>query len=274
MTGARNRTNAFIVVYYSNAQMLTPLPFASPPDPKADAGFAAAAARLGAPLTPRQVAQFRHLAELLVDANTRVNLTAITAYDAILARHFLDSLSPLAALPSPRSGRKLRVIDVGSGAGFPGLPLALVRDDFSVVLADSVGKKTAFIAAAIAALGITNATVVTARAEDIARRPGCREAFDIAIARAVAPLPVLLEYLLPLCRLKGMAVALKKGNLAAELAAAERAAHVLGGGRMRPLPVSIPGIDDDGRVVVVVPKARPSPAAYPRRAGLPARQPL
>jgi 16S rRNA (guanine527-N7)-methyltransferase len=192
-----------------------------------------------------------------------------------MTRHFLDSLTAALAVPVERQREPLRLIDVGSGAGLPGLALAIAFPAWHVTLLDSIGKKTAFLRHACAILGLEGRVmVVTGRAEDAARDPLHRAAYDVATARAVAALATLAEYLLPFCRDGGQMLVLKKGDLAAEVAAAAPAVALLGGAPLRSLRV--PDLADLGsdRVVLVSTKTRATPARYPRRAGLPAREPL
>jgi len=155
----------------------------------------------------------------------------------------------------------------------PGLALKIVRPHWRVTLADAVGKKVAFVARAIDLLGLEGAEAVHARAEDLGRAPDHRERHDVAVARAVAALPVLAEYLLPLLRVGGRMLALKGADLDAELAALDPALAILGGRLVTVRPYRLPGLDAD-RHLVVVDKVRATPAAYPRRPGLPAQEPL
>ncbi len=164
-------------------------------------------------------------------------------------------------------------VDVGTGAGLPGLVLAIVRPEWRVVLADAVGKKVAFVEHVVSMLGLEGVMPVHARAEDLGQAPAHRAGYDLALARAVAKLPVLAEYLLPLTRLGGRAVAMKGAEVAAEVAAAEEAIGVLGGRVESVVEVRLPGLDAARRLVVLA-KVAPTPPDYPRRAGLPARRPI
>ena len=187
--------------------------------------------------------------------------------------------------------RPIQVIDIGAGAGFPGLPLKLIRPRIGLALVDSVGKKTAFLTDLIHHLNLEATTVVTARAEDLARQPAYREQYDVALARAVAPAPVLVEYALPFLRVGGRLIAQKTaGKGPDELASCQRACALLGGGPPRLVPVTLSSPADDapavarhlpavqqalaGRVLLVVDKQHPTPDRYPRRPGLPAKRPL
>ncbi|MBX5492088.1 MAG: 16S rRNA (guanine(527)-N(7))-methyltransferase RsmG [Chloroflexi bacterium] len=239
--------------------------------------LAAGAAALGLPLTETQRARFERYRAALLAWNARVNLTAIVEPEAVERLHFLDSLTctlPLlarwgtaAAIPS------LRVIDVGSGAGFPGLPLKIALPQLRLTLLEATGKKAAFLTHVVAELGLTDVAVVAERAEVIGHHPAHREAYDVALARAVAALPALLELTLPFLRVGGVLIAPRKGELAAELAAAAPALAALGGAARPLVPITLPALAD-GRALVVVDKVAPTPAAYPRRPGVPAKRPL
>ena len=236
------------------------------------------AAALGLRLSRSQLARFGALRDALLDWNSRHNLTSITDPAEVERLHFLDSLSVLLALPRAADGspcpEPLELIDVGSGGGLPGLPLRIACPELSVTFVESVGKKAAFIDHAAEALRLSRVRVIVARAEEVGADRRTREWFDIAVARAVAALPVLAEFLLPLVRPGGLMVALKKGDIAAELAAATAAIRTLGGAPAEVLPVEIPGLAGEGRCLVVVRKRRPTPTGYPRRVGLPAKRPI
>ena len=207
---------------------------------------------------------------MLMETNRVMNLTRVPD-DPLEAvdRNYLDSLAPLACglLEAPRA-----LADVGSGAGFPGIPLAILLPETRVVLVDSLGKRVQFLRDVIAALGL-NAEAVHARAEDAGRLPDLRERFDAVTARAVAPLNVLAELCLPLARVGGAFIAYKGPGAAEEATAAARALSLLGGRFVREVSVTIPDRDWDHRLLRVD-KVRPTPQKYPRRAGEPKRLPL
>jgi 16S rRNA (guanine527-N7)-methyltransferase len=238
------------------------------------------AREFGLVLTPGHLAAFERYQTELLDWNRRFNLTAITDPAEVQVKHFLDSLTCLLAM-APRGPDGLleldavagRAIDVGAGAGFPGLALKIVCPGLRLTLLESVHKKAGFLSHMVAVLGLDQVDVATERAVYLARRPGERDAYDFALARALAALPVLLEYCLPFVRPGGRLVAPKKGDLTGELAAARHAVKVLGGRWCAPVPVTT-SLLPDARVLVVVEKAAPTPKAYPRRAGVPAKQPL
>lgn len=231
------------------------------------------AAALGVALDEAQVARFRRYREMLLDWNTRVNLTAITDPAEVVTRHFLDSLTCALALPPAEQARPLRLLDVGSGAGFPGLPLAIGFAAWRVMLLEATGKKVRFLEAVIAELELKNARALHGRAEELARDAGHRGRYDVVTARAVAALPTLLEYCTPFARVGGWVVAPKKGELAGEVAAGARAAALLGARLLDPISVAIPPLSD-GRALLVARQEHPCPAQYPRPAGAPAKRPL
>lgn len=208
---------------------------------------------------------------LLMDWNTRMDLTAVTEEAEMLDRHYVDALSPLAR-PGllPQTGT---LIDVGTGAGFPGLPLAMACPGLRVTLLDAQQKRLNFLEAVIRELGLTNVTLCHSRAEDGARNPALRERFDVAVARAVAALPVLAEYLLPYVRVGGMALCWKGPALRQELEAGKAAAVLLGGRVEEPLPVSFPGRDWE-HLLLPIRKREKTLRQYPRKAGTPGRCPL
>lgn len=228
----------------------------------------AGAARLGIELTPTQIEQFQTYYQALVAWNQRVNLTAITDYAEVQVKHFLDSLSVTLAqrpLPAP-------LLDVGTGAGFPGLPLKIAYPELSVILLESTGKKAAFLHHLVPLLGLDGVDIISARAEEGAHDPALRERFATVVARALAPMPALLELTLPFCSVGGMLVSQKKGEIGAELDRSKRALELLGGRLREVVDVPLEGLED--RVLVVVDKVTPTPAQYPRRVGGPTHRPL
>ncbi|MEE8464924.1 MAG: 16S rRNA (guanine(527)-N(7))-methyltransferase RsmG, partial [Dehalococcoidia bacterium] len=224
------------------------------------------ASQLGISLSDGQLDQFETYFRELTDWNNRANLTAITGYEEVQVKHFLDSLTVCLAAGDVLSG-PTRVIDVGAGAGLPGLALKLVFPELRLELLESVAKKTAFLEHLTGALGLEEVTVHTGRAEDLARVEGLRDAFDLVVVRGVAKLPLLLEYCLPFCRTGGRLVALKHGGDGRELDAAANALAELGGRIEKVATVLIDGLTDD-RVVIAVEKTGPTPERYPRRTGI------
>ena len=227
---------------------------------------------MGLALTPRQLDQFETYHRELALWNQRVNLTSVTQYPEVQAKHFVDSLTVCLAFPGGMAPQ-LRVVDVGAGAGFPGLPLKLAFPDIRLALVESAGKKARFLEHLVASLGLSGVEVHTGRAEELAHRPELRETFDLALSRGVALLPALLEYTLPFCCLGGRAVLLKHGGIEDELAGAARALDLLGGSLEEVHLVRVTSLADN-RVVVAVEKVQSTPAKYPRRPGMPAKRPL
>ena len=228
------------------------------------------AAAAGIPLNMEQAEKFETYHRMLIEANARFNLTRVPDDEAeAIDRNYLDCIAPLAiGLLEARAS----LIDVGSGAGFPGIPLAICLPETRIVLMDSLGKRVEFLHSVIEALHL-NARAVHLRAEDGARKPEYREAFDLATARAVAPLNLLCEYLLPFVKPGGRMLALKGPGLTEEVAAAENALSVLGGRFLRSDALPIPGRDWDHRAAWIE-KVAPTSDKYPRRAGKPEKKPL
>jgi 16S rRNA (guanine527-N7)-methyltransferase len=233
----------------------------------------AGATTMGISLDAGQIAQFQRLRTLLLEWNTRINLTAITDPAEVETRHFLDSLTCALALPLHERARPLRVLDIGSGAGFPALPLAIAFPHWHITSLDATGKKIRFQEEVVANLGLTNLRPLHGRAEELAQQPNEREHYKFVTARAVAALPTLLEYCCPFVRTGGRVVMPKKGELADEITAGQRAAALLGARLLDPISVAIPPLDD-GRILLVADQMRRCPPQYPRPAGAPTKHPL
>ena len=230
----------------------------------------AAAEAASLSLSEEQILKFTRYDALLVDWNERINLTAITEPRDVAVKHMVDSLTAYdAALFSGAP----TVIDVGTGAGFPGIPLKIFDPSIRLTLMDSLAKRLAFLEAVVEDLGLTGVTCVHARAEDAAHEPQRRERYDIAVSRAVARLPVLLEYTLPFVKKGGHLIALKGRTAEEEATDAKRALKLLGGRLETLRPVTLPGLSDK-RAVLTITKIAPTPKAYPRKAGTPAKKPL
>ncbi len=229
------------------------------------------AAALSIPLDDTQAEQFLRYGSELAAWNKRFNLTAITAKDEVITRHFLDSLSVAAALPHEPRSRGRGLLDLGSGAGFPGIPLKIAFPCWRVALLEASGKKAAFLEHVIRLLALDGVSVLAGRAETLAHDPDHREAYDNVVSRAVAQMPVLAELCLPFCRLGGTFVAQKSRAGAAEISSASQAIEMLGGRLAHMRDVDY----DGGRgLLAVVEKTARTPARYPRRPGIPAKRPL
>ena len=230
------------------------------------------ASDLGLSLAPSHLRALETYYDELIEWNQRFNLTAITDRNGILVRHFLDSLSCLAAIPLSELANT-QIIDVGTGAGFPGLPLKIVCPDMQLTLLEATGKKVTFLEHMVEVLGLSGVTVVKGRAEELGHVPEHRERYDWAIARAVAEMPVLAEYLLPLVVVGGRVLAQKGEMAVAETHRAEPAIKTLGGHVRRLIPVELRGLTET-RYLVVIDKIAATPDKYPRRPGMPTKRPL
>jgi len=213
----------------------------------------------------------------LVAWNEKFNLTAITDYDQVQIKHFLDSLTCLLAdedfTRTICQQRGVRAIDIGAGAGFPGLPLKIVCPGLRLTLLEATGKKVGFLEHVVSRLGLVGVEVIKGRAEELGQDAAHRERYDLALARAVAELPVLVEYALPFCKPGGLFVAQKGAQGDAEAKAAEGAIATLGGILRRIVHLELPHLAEP-RSLVVIEKIAPTPEKYPRRPGVPSKRPL
>lgn len=225
---------------------------------------------LGVTLTDSQVAAMDSYAGLLLEWNQMMNLTAITDPEEVRVRHFLDSLSLVAYIPADEPAS---LVDIGTGAGFPGLVLAIACPTLTVTLMDSTGKKLKFLNHVIETLKIPNAKTVHIRAEDAGQQPAYRAKYDLAVARAVARLPGLLEYALPMVRVDGAFIAMKGSTVFEEVEDSSAALRVLGGKVMDIESVQLPGKDMPHHLVIVS-KVKKTPRTYPRNPGIPTREPI
>jgi len=229
---------------------------------------------LGLPLNAQQLQQFEEYYHQLIAANRRVNLTSITDYQEVQRRHFGESLAVGAALYragvlKPDEGA--RVLDLGAGAGFPGLPMRIVHPALRLTILEATRKKTAFLERLLARLGLEDVAVITGRAEAVAHEPAHREGYDLVLARAVAPLAVLVELALPFLEVDGVLATPKGSHATQEIAAAGRALTLCGGRIASAEPLPSPALP---LTLVLVAKIAPTPATYPRRPGIPAKRPL
>lgn len=246
----------------------------------------AGARGLGLTLSPRHLALFDIYYRELAAWNRRFNLTAITGYEEVQRRHFLDSLTCLLALPGEgdasivpdavplqRQNNDLRCVDIGTGAGFPGLPVKLLLPEMRLTLIEATGKKVAFLQHIVSVLALEQVEIIHGRAEEVGRMPEHREQYDLALARAVAHLSVLAEYGLPLCRPGGRLIAPKGEDGPSEAQTATQALSLLGGRLTALKEITLPDLFGQ-RYLVVIDKVNSTLPHYPRRAGMPSKRPL
>ncbi len=224
----------------------------------------------GVDISPEQLQTFKTYARTLKEWNAHINLTAIREPEQVRVKHFLDSLTCLRVM---RGTPMQRVADVGTGAGFPGLVLKTMHPEMQLTLVESVAKKANFCLHVIETLGLENVEMLTGRAELVGKMPEHREQYDWALARAVASLPVLAEYLLPLLRVGGRMLAQMGFSAPAEVETTQPVFEMLGGRLRELVPVALPGLDET-RYLIVVDKVAPTPKRYPRRVGIPKKRPL
>ena len=225
---------------------------------------------LGISLSSEQREQVDKYYELLVEWNKVMNLTGITEYDEVNLKHFIDSLSIVRVIDM---NSVKRVVDVGTGAGFPGIPLKIAFPDTEILLLDSLNKRVKFLNEVISQLGLKNITAVHGRAEDLAKNKSYREQFDLCVSRAVANLSTLCEYSLPFVWISGSFVSYKGEYSENEIHQAESAVDILGGKISKIDKFKLPGTDM-GRSLIKIDKIKKTPGKYPRKAGLPAKEPL
>ena len=216
----------------------------------------------------KQIEQFYDYMNILLEWNEKINLTAITSYEEIILKHFIDSLTI-----SKYIKKNSTIVDVGTGAGFPGIPLKIYRPDLKIVLVDSLNKRINFLNEVISALKLDNIDTIHSRIEDFGKDKKYREKFDYVTARAVANLSVLSEYLIPICKINGKCICMKGSNIEEELQNSKNAINILGG--------EIDKIDnfklsnsDIERNIIIISKIRNTPNKYPRKSGVPAKEPL
>jgi 16S rRNA (guanine527-N7)-methyltransferase len=232
------------------------------------------AGKLGIEFNARQVKQFELYYRELIDWNRKMNLTAITDYSSVQVKHFLDSLTVTLALPRKYIERPdFDIIDIGTGAGFPGVPLKILLPQPRLVLIEPTTKKTAFLRHIIDKLELENIEISNSRAEEAAHLSPYREQFALVLSRAVASLPALAELTLPFCRIGGRFIAQKKGEVDEEVNGAKKAIATLGGELDQTKRIELDEFDD-ARYLVIIDKIHPTPNKYPRRPGLPRRRPI
>ncbi len=241
----------------------------------------------GIPVTDLQLEQLEAFYNMVIEKNKVMNLTAITERKDFIRLHFLDSLAPLIASEELRrlflsDEKKKKMIDVGTGAGFPGIPLKILCPELQVTLLDSLQKRVGFLQEVITALSLKGISAIHSRAEDAGRDPKLRDAFDLAVSRAVANLSALSEYVLPFVKPGGTFLSYKSQEISEELSEAGRAIRLLGGKAMSPVLFTLPRLDTEDSVsgeevtrsFVPILKTGPTPKAYPRKAGTAKRDPL
>jgi len=232
------------------------------------------AGKLGIELNARQLKQFELYYQELIEWNKKINLTAITDYSSVQVKHFLDSLTVTLALPEEEMERPdFNIVDVGTGAGFPGVPLKILFPQPRLVLIEPTTKKTAFLHHVIRKLELENVEVLNGRAEEAAHLPLYREQFALVLSRAVALLPTLVELTLPFCQIGGRFIAQKKGEIEQEINMAKEAIAALGGKLDQIKKIELDEFND-ARYLVIINKIYPTPSKYPRRSGLPRRRPI
>lgn len=229
-----------------------------------------AAIEYGLNLTEDQISAFNKYYELLYEWNKKINLTAITEPKDVAIKHMVDSLS---CFKADLFKENTSLIDVGTGAGFPGLPLKIFYPSLKLTLLDSLNKRVKFLQLVVDELGLKDVEVIHARSEEAARNKKYREKFDLATARAVARLPIICEYCLPFVKDGGTFIALKGRQYEEEATQAQKAIKVLGGEIADIMPVKLPEIDDK-RAVIYIKKIKSTPKTYPRKAGTPERNPI
>jgi 16S rRNA (guanine527-N7)-methyltransferase len=232
------------------------------------------AGKLGIKLNSRQVRQFELYYRELIEWNERINLTAVTDYSSVQVKHFLDSLTITLALPEKEVEKPdFKIVDIGTGAGFPGVPLKILFPQPRLVLLEPTTKKTGFLNHIIHKLELQNVEVLNSRAEEAAHLPAYREQFALVLSRAVALLPTLVELTLPFCRIGGRFIAQKKGEIDQEVTRAKKAIAVLGGRLEQTKKIELEEFSD-ARYLVIIDKIYSTPGKYPRRAGVPKRRPI
>lgn len=223
---------------------------------------------IGVHFSVEQMEQFYKYMNLLIEWNEKMNLTAIIEPEEIIQKHFIDSLTILNRIEDNKS-----VVDVGTGAGFPGIPLSIMNPTLKITLVDSLNKRLVFLQEVINQLGLKNVELVHARAEDFGQNKKYREKFDVATSRAVANLSTLSEYLIPLVKLNGKIVCMKASEAEEEIEQAKKAINVLGGTIKNVETFDLPQ-SDIGRTIITIEKAKKTPAKYPRKAGTPSKEPI
>lgn len=223
---------------------------------------------LGVRFSVEQIEQFYKYMNLLIEWNEKMNLTAITEPKEIILKHFIDSITILKYIDD-----NSKLVDVGTGAGFPGVPLSIMNPTLKITLVDSLNKRLIFLEEVVKELNLKNIEIVHARAEEFGKNKNYREKFDVATSRAVANLATLSEYLVPLVKIDGKIISMKASNAKEEINDAKKAIEVLGGKIEKIEEFDLPE-SDIGRTIIIIDKNKCTPAKYPRKAGTPAKEPI
>ena len=231
-------------------------------------GLLEKASTMGVRFSVEQMDKFYKYMNLLIEWNEKINLTAIIEPNEIILKHFIDSITILKDI---KDG--LTIVDVGTGAGFPGIPLSIMNPTLKITLVDSLNKRLIFLQEVINELDLKNVELVHARAEEFGRNKKYREKFDVATSRAVANLATLSEYLLPLVKINGKAISMKAGNASQEIEDAKKAIKTLGGNINNIEEFNLPQ-SDIGRTIIIIDKISGTPGKYPRKPGTPAKEPI
>ncbi len=226
------------------------------------------AKEIGILLEEKQINQFYQYMQLLLEWNQKINLTAITKPEEIILKHFIDSVTIAKYIE-----KNAKVVDVGTGAGFPGIPLKILREDIEITLLDSLNKRVSFLKEVIEQLSLSKIEAVHFRAEEFGKNPKYRENFDCATSRAVANLSTLSEYLIPLVKVKGICISMKGSEVEEEIEQSKKAISVLGGNIEAIDKFQLPFSDMD-RNIIILRKVKNTPTKYPRKAGMPAKEPI
>ena len=231
-------------------------------------GLLEKASTMGVRFSVEQMDKFYKYMNLLIEWNEKINLTAIIEPNEIILKHFIDSITILKDIKDGST-----VVDVGTGAGFPGIPLSIMNPTLKITLVDSLNKRLIFLQEVINELDLQNVELVHARAEEFGRNKKYREKFDIATSRAVANLATLSEYLLPLVKINGKAISMKAGNASQEIEGAKKAIKTLGGNINNIEEFNLPQ-SDIGRTIIIIDKIKETPGKYPRKPGTPSKEPI